>query len=118
MIYSKGGKSHVCAARKLSGNLAPRRQYSNREKSLVLSLVDKKMKEEGLSLARAATELCVPLSSVCRWRADAKLPNLSTDSSDVADKAQNHKGPECFLDDIKEELMKFIAQSGATGVFL
>ena len=107
MIYNKGGKSRVRAARMLSGNLAPRCQYSNSEKSLVLSLVDEKMKEEGLSLARAATELGVPLSSVCCWRADARLPVLSTDSSDVADKARNH-----------QRNSSSSSQSGTTGVFL
>ena len=48
------------------------------------------MKEESLSLARAAIELHVPLSSIYRWRADANLPDLSAVSSEVAKKAKNH----------------------------
>ena len=38
------------------------------------------------------------------------LPDLSTDSSDVAEKTQIHKGPEGFLDNVKEELIEFITE--------
>ena len=110
MIYNKGGKSRARAARRLSCDVAARRQYSNHEKSLVLCVVDEKMRKEGISLARAATECGVPASSVFRWRANARLPNLTTDSSDAADKTRNHNGPEGFLDDIKDELITFITE--------
>ena len=103
MIYNKGGKSHARNARRVA-LVAPRRRYSNREKALALCLVQEKMKDESISLARAACEINIPPSSIYRWRANANLPDLSTDSSDIAEKKQNHQGPEGFLDDIKDEL--------------
>ena len=96
--------------RRVAGNVAPHCRYSFCKKNLILSLVDEKMREERLSLACAANELGVPVSSVFRWRADANLPDLSTDHSDVAEKTQNHPGPEGFLDDIKDELINFITE--------
>ena len=109
MIYNKGGKSHARNARRVA-LVAPRRRYSNREKALALCLVQEKMKDESISLARAACEINVPPSSIYRWRANANLPDLSTDSSDIAEKKQNHQGPEGFLDDIKDELISFITE--------
>ena len=99
MIYNKGGKSHARNARRVA-LVAPRRRYSNREKALALCLVQEKMKDESISLARAACEINVPPSSIYRWRTNANFPDLSTDSSDIAEKKQNHQGPEGFLDDI------------------
>jgi hypothetical protein len=110
MIYNKGGKSRACDSRRVAGLVAPRRAYSNREKAIALSLVQEKMMNEGISLARAASEINVPHSSIYRWRADANLPDLSTDSSDIAEKNKNHQGPEGFLDDIKDELISFITE--------
>jgi hypothetical protein len=110
MIYNKGGKSRARHARRLAGLVAPRRAYSNREKALVLSLVEEKMRDEKISLARAASDISIPLSSIYRWRLDANLPDLSTDASDIAEKNKNHQGPEGFLDDVKEELIAFITE--------
>jgi len=109
MIYNKGGKSHARNARRVA-LVAPRRRYSNREKALALCLVQEKMKDESISLARAACEINVPPSSIYRWCANANFPDLSTDSSDIAEKKQNHQGPEGFLDDIKDELISFITE--------
>ena len=104
MIYNKGGKSNTQVARKAARMFAPRRSYSLREKTLVLSLVEEKMKDEKISLARAARAVNVPVCSIYRWRANASLPDLSDASSAFADKAKNHQGPEGFLEDIKEPL--------------
>jgi hypothetical protein len=109
MLYNKGGKSNIRVARK-ARTFAPRRSYSLREKALVLSLVEEKMKDEKISLARAASAVNVPVSSIYRWRADASLPDLSNASNAFGDKARNHQGPEGFLDDIKEELVTFVTE--------
>ena len=84
--------------------------YSNREKAIALSLVEEKMKNERISLPRAASEINVPLSSIYRWRADANLPDLSSDSSDITERNKNHQGPDGYLDDIKDKLILFITE--------
>ena len=110
MIYNKGGKCSTRVAKKVARPFAPRRSYSLREKALVLSLVEEKMKDESISLARAASAFNVPVCSIYRWRANASLPDLSDASSAFADKAKNHHGPEGFLEDIKEELVTFVTE--------
>ena len=108
MIYNKGGKSNTRVAKKVAR--IPRRSYSFREKTLVLSLVEEKMKDEKLSFAQAAQAVNVPPGTLYRWRADDALPDLSDASCAFADKAKHHPGPEGFLEDIKEELVTFITE--------
>ena len=110
MIYNKGGKTCAHSARRLSADVKPRRRYSNREKALVLGLVDEKMKAGKISFGRAVADLALPRTTVFRWRADARLPNLladsSSNSSSDGEKLQYHSGPEGFLEEIKEELIE------------
>ena len=108
MIYNKGGKSNTQVAKKVARTYQQR--YSFREKTLVLSLVEEKMKDEKIPFAQAARAVNVPACSLYRWRADAALPALSDASSAFADRARNHQGPEVFLEDIKEELVTFITE--------
>ena len=97
-------------AAKRTVSVKPRRSYSLRQKALILSLVEEKMMDKKVSLARAAGEIRVPLSSIYRWRGNADLPALEDASGVVGDKTRNHQGPDGFLDDVKEELMTFITE--------
>ena len=90
MIYNKGGKSNTRVAKKVARMFAPRRSYSFREKALVLSLVQEKMRNEKIFFAKAAIAVNVSLCSLYRWHADASLPDLSDASSAFADRARDH----------------------------
>ena len=78
--------------------------FSLAQRRHIVTLVDRAMQEDGISLNRAAENLQVSVHSVSRWRAALQ----DTTNSPGCDIVKNHRGPAGYLDDIQEELIDFV----------
>ena len=71
----------------------------------IITLVDRAVMEDGITLNRAADNLLVSAKSVRRWRRAAFQDTMNPQGHDIV---RNHRGPAGYLDDIQEELIAFV----------
>jgi hypothetical protein len=79
--------------------------FSLAQRCHIVTLVDRAMQENGMSLVGAAENLQVSAHSVRRWRAALQD---TTNPSGPQDIVKNHRGPAGYLDDIQEQLIDFV----------
>jgi hypothetical protein len=71
----------------------------------IVTLVDRAVMEDSITLNHAADNLQVSAQCVRRWR-DAALQD--TTNPQGCDLNKNHRGPAGYLDDIQKELIAFV----------
>ena len=107
MIYNIGGTSQNRLSARVSIQRHQRRQFTLAQRRHIVTLVDRVMQEDGVSLNRAADNLQVSAQSIRRWR--SSLQDI-TNPQGRDDATKNYKGPAGFLDDIQEELIAFVSE--------
>jgi hypothetical protein len=80
------------------------RMFSLAQRRHIVTLVDRAMQEDGISLVGAAENLQVSAHSVRRWRAALQ----DTTDPPGYDIVKNHRDPVGYLDDIQEDLIDFV----------
>ncbi len=78
--------------------------FSLAQRRHIVTLVDRAMQEDGISLNHAAENLQVSLHSVSRWCA-ALQDTTNPPGSNIV---KNQTGPAGYLDDIQEQLIDFV----------
>jgi hypothetical protein len=69
MIYALGGMNQAQLSARISVERQTCLMFSLAQRRYIVTLVDRAMQEDGISLIRVAENLPVSTHSVCRWRA-------------------------------------------------
>jgi hypothetical protein len=106
LVYYPGGFASSCHSQKyesgFSGSCA---RYTNSEKLNIISVVQKMMQNELLSLVQAAAVVKIDPSMICRWLKNVE--NLRADPR-KASKMATHAGPTSVIAEIKQDLLDFV----------
>jgi hypothetical protein len=111
MIYALSGTSQNRLLARVSTERRQRRQFTLAQRRHIVTLVDRAVQEDGVSINRAVDNLQVSAQSIRRWRAALQVQGTTNPQEGRPDDAtQNHRGPAGFLDDIQEELISFVSE--------
>ena len=104
MIYALSGTSQT----RLSARVSIEKQhhmFTLAQRHHIITLVDRAVMEDGITLNRAADNLLVSAKSVRRWR---RAAFQDTTNHQGRDTVRNHRCPAGYMDDIQEELIAFV----------
>ena len=105
LVYNPGGFNSSCHSRKYeAGFSGSRTRYTNAEKLNIISVVQKLMQDELLSLVQAAAVVKIDPSMICRWLKNVE--NLRADPR-KASKMAAHAGPTSVIAEIEKDLLDF-----------
>jgi hypothetical protein len=106
LIYNPGGFASSLHSQKYeSGFSGSRAWYTNSEKLNIISVVQKLMQNELLSLVQAAAVDKIDPSMICRWLKNVE--NLRADPRKAL-KMAAHAGPMSVIAEIEQDLLDFI----------
>ena len=106
LVYNPGGFASSRHSQKYeSGFSGSRVRYTNSEKLNIISVVQKLMQNELLSLVQAAAVVKIDPSMICRWLKNVE--NLRADPR-KASKMAAHAGPTSVIAEIEKDLLDFV----------
>ena len=106
LVYNPGGFNSSRHSRKYeAGFSGSRARYTNAEKLNIISVVQKLMQDELLSLVQAAAVIKIDPSMICRWLKNVE--NLRADPR-KASKMAAHAGPTSVIAEIEKDLLDFV----------
>ena len=104
LIYNQGGISHAREALRIENRAVRKPAFSSGEKMKIVRAVEKMLGEEQISLGVAAARLGTTRQNLINWQKNAE----ALSDSQVENRLSLHKGPMSMLDDITQELTKYI----------
>ena len=113
-LCNPGGAHRARLAERMDGALQRRKVYPASEKLQILSSVDSLMRTENMNQNQASVALQVCSSQVSRWRADTE--KLEAALASGRDKLKLNPGPAGLLDEVEEELVRFVDEWRAKGL--
>ena len=106
VVYNPGGfNSSRHFERYESGFSGSRTRYTNAEKLNIISVVQKLMQNEQMSLVQVAAVVKIDPSMICRWLKNVE--NLRADPR-KASKMAAHAGPTSVMAEIEQDLLDFV----------
>ena len=105
LVYNPGGFNSSCHSRKYeAGFTGSRTRYTNAEKLNIISVVQKLMQDELLSLVQAAVVVKIDPSMISRWLKNVE--NLRDPRRAL--KMAAHAGPTSIMAEIEQDLLDFV----------